>query len=103
VAVPAAECGSAAKCDSALCAAVCGSAAVRHSVWQCMQQKCATVRQHGSVRCVAVRAVVCNNAIVCGSATVWQWAAVRQCAAMQQCGSAYGCAAVCDSARGSMW
>jgi hypothetical protein len=71
---------------------VCGSATVRQSVWQCMQQ-CAAVRQFGCVRqcssaaicgsvrlCAAVRAAVCGSVVVCGSA---------------QCGSARGSVCLC--------
>jgi hypothetical protein len=55
-------------------AAVCGSAL--GSVWQCVRQFCAAVRQCSSVRqCAAVRVAVCGSAsgsvcvTVCGS--VW--------------------------------
>ena len=60
----AAVCGSAAVCDSQCvrqCGSAAGSAALRQSVWQCIQQY-AAVRQ-----CAAV----CGRRAMCGSVPHW--------------------------------
>jgi hypothetical protein len=103
-AVRAAVCDSEQQCVTyqPVCVAVCGSAAVRQSVWQCMQQcaavwHCDSVQQCSNVvrQCTTVRTTVYCSAAVCGNVAVWQ--CVQQCGIVGHCmrQSVVVCAVVC--------